>query len=105
MKKLKRRVAYLFTPDKGYGKTIWTLLTLKRFFDTGFIQTGFLKLAVALFGLGSRDVEQTMVLGLLYGVFCLFLGFFWHLFKIVDAETAIGNRFNDFVKHVTRKMR
>ena len=82
----------------------WSFLIVKRFFDTGYTQTSYLKYAIALFGLTSLEIEKTLIIAGIYAVFCLFLGYGWFLFKFAEIETELGNRFNYFVSDM-RKMK
>ena len=107
---IKRIVYQIFNPPEHFRKLLrcpeniyyikWHLITLKRFLDTGFTQTAYLKYAVMLFGLSSLNVEKTLFFGLIYLIFCVFFGYVYFLFQFAELETEWSNRFNYFVSEM-----
>ena len=88
-------------PPEGVNPLVFRLLMWKRYFDTGYNLTSYIKYAVALFGLSSLNVSATLVIAFVYGVACFIIGYLWFAFKFVEVDNEISNRFNLF----TREMR
>jgi len=78
----------------------YRLLVAKAYFDKGWGLTGYLKYAIALFGLSSLNVRTTMIAGIIYGVSCYFIGRFWYTYRLIDTENEIQNRFNPFQREM-----
>lgn len=78
----------------------WVLLMLKRFFETGYALTNYVKYMIALFGLSSLNVSKTMILAVIYAFFCFVIGYLWHRYNFATVESEVGNLFNPFYKEV-----
>ena len=78
----------------------WTAMLWKSYFDRGYGITSYLKYFIAFFGLTSRDVKTTFIIGIIYGLSCFLIGWLWYRYGLVETETEISNRFNPFVKEV-----
>lgn len=91
----------LFLPPPGVSHRKFKFLLWKRYFDTGYSLTGYVKYAIALFGISSLDVSTTLTLGFVYALVCFAIGYLWYKYKFVEADNEISNRFNLF----TREMR
>ena len=73
---------------------------IKAYFDKGLGLTNYVKYLIAMFGLATQDLNQTLIIAFIYFIFCFILGFIWFKFKFVEAEIEVGNRFNLFVKEM-----
>lgn len=87
---------------KGYKAH--RFLVTKAYFDKGWGLTGYIKYIIALFGISSLDVRGTLIMGLIYGISCYFLGRIWFNYRLVDTENEIQNRFNPFQREVRKKL-
>jgi len=94
----------LFEPPKDAKKVKFYFLLWKRYFETGYNITGYIKYVIAIFGISSLNVGLTMALG--WGMespvslsvsFGLTNGF-------MEMDNEISNRFNGFV-HEMRAMK
>lgn len=82
----------------------WVILMFKRFFDTGYSLTNYIKYIIALFGLSSLNVSKTMFLAVLYALLCFIIGYIWHRYRFADVEAEIGNQFNPFTKEMRKSI-
>ena len=87
-------------PPPNVNLLVWYILIVKRFFDVGLAQTNLFKYALASIGFARQSVEETIWLFTGYGFFCIGLGFYLHLWGIVETEIEISNRFNDFIEEM-----
>ena len=76
----------------------------KRYFDTGFAVTNYLKYPLVLLGVAIPKVNAIVVVAILYAVFCYFLGWWWINKGMFAAETEISNQYNLFVQEVRNKL-
>lgn len=83
------------TDRRKYKVLLW-----KRYFETGYGITGYLKYGIALFGISSLDVKSTLFLGLVYGILCFAIGYLWYKKRFVEVENEISNRFNLFMREM-----
>ena len=82
----------------------WRFLIWKAYFDKGFALTGYIKYALAFFGIFQLITAKTAIIfGFLYAVFCFFLGKIWFTYFIND-ENEIQNIFNPFQREVREKL-
>jgi len=88
--------------SKCYKIPKWLLY--KAYFDKGYALSNYFKYLIAFFGLASRDVSTTLIIGFVYAVFCFILGWFWRKKGLWDAELEIVNQFNPFCKDVREKI-
>ena len=79
-------------------------LLWKRYFDTGYGITSYIKYLIALFGISSLNIGATIGLGFLYALFCFLIGWLWYRYDFVRVDTEISNHYNDFVKQMREKM-
>jgi len=77
----------------------------KAYFDTGYGLTSYVKYGIALFGVSSLNVKITLILGLIYGVFCYLVGRIWFAWGFKIADTEVYNRFNLFVKEMRGQLK
>lgn len=82
----------------------YNLCLIKAYFDKGYALTYYFKVVIYGFGLATRDLKNTIIIALIYGIFCFFLGYSWFKFRFIDAENEVNNRFNPFVKEVRKKL-
>lgn len=90
----------LFKPPQGVRKIKFYFLLWKRYFEMGYNITGYVKYAIALFGISSLNLVVTMVLGALYGGLCFLVGYLWFRYGFMEADNEISNRFNGFVQEM-----
>ena len=86
-------------------KTKYKLMLLKGYFDKGYGITSYLKYLIAFFALASRDIKTTLIVGVVYGIFCFFFGYFWYKYDWTTAEMEVSNTFNKFVKEMRNKFK
>ena len=89
-----------FDPPKNADSRKYKILLWKRYFDTGYGLTSYLKYGIALFGLSSLNVSQTLTLGIAYGLLCFVFGWIWYRYQFVEVENEISNRFNLFAREM-----
>ena len=75
----------------------------KGYFDKGMAITNYAKYIIAFFGFASADLKTTLIIAVLYGVFCYFLGLFWFNRGYFVAEQEVNNQFNLFVKEMRKR--
>jgi len=86
-------------------KTKYKLCLTKRYFDTGYSLTNYMKYFIAFFGLASRDIQTTMIIGFSWVFACFFIGWIWIKYKFIEAEQEVTNQFNLFVKEMRKKIK
>ncbi len=90
-------------------ETKYKICLHKSYFDTGLALTSYLKYFVALIGIASivinQDLGAVVILMLLYGVSCYFLGLGWYKYKWIQAAHEVHNRFNLFMKEMRKKIK
>lgn len=94
---------FIEKPD-GISDFWWLFMLHKRYFDTGYSMTGYIKYIVALFGLSSLNVGKTLIMGFAYAFLCWIVGWAWYKYRFAELDTEIGNRINLFVREM-REMR
>ena len=94
----------LFKPPEGVSYAKFKFLIWKRYFDTGYGLTNYIKYAIALFGISSLNVAKTLMLGMAYAILCFVAGYLWYRYQFVEADNEISNRFNLFMREM-RDMR
>ena len=94
----------LFTAPEGVKKSKFLFLLWKRYFETGYSITGYVKYVIALFGISSLNVAITMSLGVIYAILCFVVGWWWFRYGFMEVDNEISNRFNGFV-HEMRAMK
>lgn len=77
----------------------------KKYFDTGLGLTNYVKYLIAFFGIASADVKNTIIIAVIYGISCYFLGWWWFRSDFVTADTEINNRYNLFVKEMRKSVK
>lgn len=79
----------------------------KAYFEKGYGLTALVKYFVLLYGLNeamaTQDITRTLVLGVIYIIFCFLIGFLWYKFNIIRAEAEVNNQFNYFQQQVRAK--
>ena len=95
-----KRPFLLFSPPPNVSRKKFYFLLVKRFFDTGYAHTNYLKYLIALFGLSSLNVEKTIILAVVYAMACLVIGYLWHRYDFAEIDVGIGNMFNPFVQEM-----
>lgn len=82
-----------------YRPLLW-----KAYFDKGFALTNYFKYILLLFGWATADVQNTIIIGVVWCFGCLILGRLWFHFRLIDTEQEILNQFNPFVKDMRDKI-
>ena len=94
-----------FEAPLGTNKAVFKVLLLKRYFEMGYGLTNYVKYLLALFGVASQDVKNTMLLAGVYAVMCLVIGYYWYKWGLFELDTEISNRFNGFVREMRAKIK
>lgn len=76
----------------------------RNYVSQGKAMFGFIYGLIALFGISSRDVKTTLILGVIYSFFCYFAGRYLYKHRWVEADIEAGNRYNPFVKEMRANM-
>lgn len=81
------------------------ILLQKRYFDLGYGITSFLKIVIAVFGIGNfmtgnQNTVIFMMIG--YAIFCYLFGLAYVKFGWYTVEIEITNRFNLFVAEMRK---
>lgn len=86
---------------KGYK---YKLVLLKKYFDTGYGMTNYLKYFILAFGLYEISIMQAwksaLIVGVIYGVCCFIFGWLWFKYGWVTAEIEVNNQFDLFVREM-----
>lgn len=77
----------------------------KRYFDIGMGITSYVKYLIAFFGLASRDLRTTLIIGFAYAFFCYFFGMFWVKSGFFKEEQEVSNNYNKFVLEMRKKIK
>lgn len=84
------------------------LLLHKRYFDIGYGWTSYIKVVIAVFGIGaaaSGNELSAAIMLLAYGILCYIFGWAYVKYGWYTAEIEIGNLFNLFVKEMRKKIK
>ena len=84
-------------------KAKYRICLWKNYFNTGNSLMNYLKYMIAFFGLASRDVTATIVIGCIYAAGCFVLGYIWYNTDMQKADIEVSNQYNMFVKEMRRK--
>ena len=87
---------------KWYKFALW-----KAYFDKGYSLLSYPKYILILMGVGDVIASggkstNVIVIGILFGLFCFALGWFWYAKQIVNAEIEVSNQYNQFVKEMRK---
>ena len=74
----------------------------KRYFETGYGISNYIKYVIALVGLSTLNLKATMLLAFIYLIFCFVLGYVWLRVGMYETEIEVGNQFNPFVKEMRK---
>lgn len=80
----------------------YKFVLLKRYFDTGYAITTYVKWFIAFFGLASQELIITLVIGLIYGLSCFVIGWLWFKYRYFLVEQEVSNQHNLFVKEMRK---
>ena len=94
-----------FLKPDGTSDLKWKFLLWRRYFETGYALTAYIKYLIALFGISSLNVSKTITIAFIYAIICFFIGFFWYKWKFAELDNEISNRFNLFVKEMREKIK
>jgi hypothetical protein len=86
-------------------QTKYKLVLLKTYFDNGYGITSYFKYGIALFGLSTLDVKNTLIIFSLYGLSCFLVGWLWFRFGWAVAQNEVGNKYNLFVREMRKKIK
>ena len=90
--------------QKGFSERKFNLLLLKAFFDKGYSITNYFKNLIIIFGVTTRDVKSTIIIVILYTIFCFIFGWLYMKYGWFEAENEIMNRYNLFVKEMRKEI-
>ena len=85
---------------KYYKLALW-----KNYFDQGYGITSYLKYLIAFFGLASRNIKTTMIIGIIYGLLCFLIGYVCIKSGFFKAQIEVSNKYNLFVSEVRNKLK
>lgn len=83
-------------------------LLQKRYFDIGYGWTSYLKIVVAVFGIGAAatgNKTSAAIMLLFYGLFCYIFGWAYVKYGWYTIEIEITNKFNLFVREMRNKLK
>jgi len=78
----------------------YRILLLKRYFDTGFGLTQYVKYLIAFFGLATQDIKTTLIIAFVYALFCFILGFLYYHYRFVETDNEISNKYNPIMREI-----
>lgn len=81
------------------------ILKQKRYFDIGYGMSSYIKLIVAVVGIGGIIAGSKILVAimlLLYALFCYIFGWAFVKYGWYTAEIEVGNMFNLFVKEMRK---
>ena len=82
----------------------YKLCLWKAYFDKGMGLTNYIKYLIAFVGIASLNVQLILILGIIYGISCFFLGWWWFKWKWITAEFEVQNKVNLFVKEMRKSL-
>jgi len=91
--------------SKHYKKKI---LLQKRYFDLGYGITNYIKVVVAVIGIGEMATGSkplALIMLFLYGIFCYLVGLGYVKYGWYTLDIEITNKFNLFVKEMRKKIK
>ena len=90
-------------------KTKIKILKQKRYFDIGYGWSSYIKVIVAIIGIGGivAGISKTFIaiMLFLYALFCYIFGWAFIKYGWYEAEIEVGNIFNLFVKEMRKKIK
>ena len=95
----------LFSTPEDISNFKWKFTLYKRYFDTGYGITNYIKYFIALFGLSSLHVGTTLILALIYAALCFFIGWAWFKYRFAEIDTEVGNQVNRFMREMREKIK
>jgi len=84
---------------------IYKLMLWKAYFDKGYGWTSIFKWFIAFYGMSSLNTQTTMIIAVVWAVFCFIIGWLAYRWGWVDAEIEVNNRVNPFVKEMRKKFK
>lgn len=85
------------------------IMKQKRYFELGYGVTSYIKIIVAVVGIGGIAAGGSKLLIalmlFLYGVFCYIFGWAFIKYHWYEADIEVGNIFNLFVKEMRKKLK
>lgn len=85
-------------------ETKYKLMLLKNWVGKGQSETTIVKYLIGFYGLYSREIIIMLMIGCMYFLICLIIGFLWFRYGWVEAEAEVGNRYNKFQKEMREKL-
>ena len=76
----------------------------KRYFDAGRGLLDYFKYIIAFYGLASQNIINTIFIGIIWGIFCYIIGYFYIKRKFLDVVNEINNMFNPLAREIRRKL-
>ena len=84
---------------------VFKFCLLKRYFDTGWAISTPVKYGIALFGLSSLDVTNTLLMGVTYANLCFILGYLWYEKGFAIAMAEVSNQYDLFIKEMRASLK
>ena len=78
------------------GQKLYKLFLQKAYFDRGYGYTNYFFKLIAVFGLTSQMIRETIWILVFYTIGCYILGRYAHMHEWVDTENDVANQFNPF---------
>ncbi len=86
--------------SKLYKFCLW-----KAYFEKGYGLSHYFFKLVAVLGITAGNVKALGIFGVLYAIFCFFLGWGWYHYGVIYQEIEVGNRFNIFVTEMRNSIK
>ena len=83
----------------------YKIALMKAWFDKGANLLTYPRYLIYMFGIASRDIWATMLIGLVYGISCFLLGALSYKYGFTEAEAEVGNQYNLFQKQLRNKLK
>ena len=79
------------------------ILVNKAYFEKGYGLSHYLFKLIAVIGVTSNDMRNTLISLIGYSVGCYILGAVWYHFRIIEVEYEVRNRYDPFIREMRSK--